>query len=281
MDADQPRSRAARAEAEAALVRVVHHYGTRPEFVLIGGLVPDLLCSASPYVHAGTTDIDVQVDLEIQAGAVNTAKLERALINAEFSPDGQHAWRWVSSGPPPRAVVKFELLADRDTFPAGATLTFDDCDHLAAANLRGTGYAVRDTTVRELRGRIGGRASVVEINVTGTAGFLLAKTAAARSRRKPKDWYDIAFVLLHNDLGGPEEAARLVHECFGVAISAEMRTAIDDLHANFANPSTQGPRAYASQILLDHPDLDEAQILADAVIAVDAFVVALPSLPLS
>ena len=46
-------------------------------------------------------------------------------------------------------------------------------------NLRGTGYAVRDTTVRELRARIGGMPHVVEINVTGTAGFLLAKTAAA------------------------------------------------------------------------------------------------------
>ena len=129
--------------------------------------------------------------------------------------------------------------------------------------------------------RIGGTPYVVEINVTGTAGFLLAKTAAARSRRKPKDLYDIAFVLLHNDLGGPEEAARLVRERFGDAISAEMRTAIDDLRANFASSSAQGPRAYASQILLDHPDLDEAQILADAVIAVEAFVVALPSPPLS
>lgn len=49
-----------------------------------------------------------------------------------------------------------------------------------------------------------------EVNVTGLAGFLLAKTAAVRERRKPKDWYDLAFVLLHNDLGGPIEAADAV-----------------------------------------------------------------------
>jgi len=36
----------------------------------------------------------------------------------------------------------------------------------------------------------------VEVSVAGIAGVLLAKTAAAYSRRKPKDWYDIAFVLL-------------------------------------------------------------------------------------
>ena len=40
---ETPRTRAARAAAERALIRVVHHYGGRPEFVVIGGLVPDLL----------------------------------------------------------------------------------------------------------------------------------------------------------------------------------------------------------------------------------------------
>ena len=55
---DEPlRSQAARLAAEAALVRVVHHYGARPEFVVLGGLVPELLCSTSSHRHAGTTDI--------------------------------------------------------------------------------------------------------------------------------------------------------------------------------------------------------------------------------
>lgn len=35
---DPDRSTAARRAAELALVRVCHHYGARPEFVLIGGL---------------------------------------------------------------------------------------------------------------------------------------------------------------------------------------------------------------------------------------------------
>lgn len=79
-----PRSRQARIAAEQALVRVVHHYGAKPEFVVLGGLVPELLCSNSAREHAGTTDIDVQVNLEIECGAVNTERLERALKNAEF-----------------------------------------------------------------------------------------------------------------------------------------------------------------------------------------------------
>lgn len=38
------RSRSARDLAERALVRLVLAYGDTPEFVLLGGLVPDLLC---------------------------------------------------------------------------------------------------------------------------------------------------------------------------------------------------------------------------------------------
>lgn len=271
MDAEAPRSRAARTAAETALVRVVHHYGTRPEFVVLGGLVPELLCESSPFQHAGTTDVDVQVNLEIACGAVNTARLERALRNAEFEPDDARVWSWIADGTPANTVVRFELLADLDTAPANATVNFDSCEELGAVNLRGTGFAARDIIVQELQARVGGVLHVVEVNITGLAGFLLAKTAAAHSRRKAKDWYDLAFVLLHNDVGGPAVAAASVRERFGEEFGGSIRTALDDLVANFESPSAQGPQAYAMQMLVDHPELDETTLLADAVLAVEEF----------
>ena len=88
MSPEAERSRQARRAAERALVRVIHRYGATPEFVLLGGVVPELLCRDSGMRHAGTTDIDVQVDLEVSTGAVNGGRLERALRNAEFSPTG-------------------------------------------------------------------------------------------------------------------------------------------------------------------------------------------------
>lgn len=112
---------------------------------------------------------------------------------------------------------------------------------------------------------------MVGICLPAKARFLLAKIAAAHSRRKPKDWYDIAFVLFHNDLGGPEEAAAAVVERVGGELSGSIRSAMEDLRANFATPAVQGPLAYASQILLDHPELDRATVTADAVIAVERF----------
>lgn len=92
MSNEEPeRSDTARRAAELALVRVVHHYGGKPEFVLLGGLVPALLCAGSGWRHAGTTDVDVQVDLEIARGSVEAGRLEKALRNAEFVPGGQTA----------------------------------------------------------------------------------------------------------------------------------------------------------------------------------------------
>lgn len=267
---DEPeRSRVARAAAEAALVRVVHHYGSRPEFVVIGGLVPELLCSKSEWNHAGTTDVDVQVNLEIASGTVNGVRLEQALRHADFKPTGS-VWRWEAEDDT-RAIVKFELLADLPDVPANVDLKFDGCTELGAANLRGTGFAARDATVQTLRAKITGDLRAVEVNVTGLAGFLLAKTAAARSRQKPKDWYDIAFVLQHNDGGGSRVAAEAVLAAFRDDLVGAVRTGLDELRANFDSPTNQGPVAYASQMILDHPDLSQETLRADAVLSVQEF----------
>ncbi len=269
---DEPplRSRAAREAAERALVRIVHHYGERPEFVLLGGLVPDLLCTTSEYEHAGTIDVDVQVNLEIDCGAVNTARLERALRDAGFSPENERVWRWITDSTNGTPVVKFELLADRHNQKEGATISFDKCENLGAVNLRGTGFASRDIEVRELSVQEGEDMLTAEVNVSGLAGFLLAKIAAAYSRRKAKDWYDIAFVLLHNDAGGATAAVELVRQRFLEEI-ATLHTALNDLKANFEDSGAQGSQAYVIQMRLDHPELDHVTLAADAVVAVGEF----------
>lgn len=162
----------------------------------------------------------------------------------------------------------FELLADRDDRPQGATIHFDDCEHLGAANLRGTGFATRDVTERTISAKHAGVQRTVRVDVTGLAGFLMAKTAAAHSRHKSKDWYDIAYVLIHNDEHVAGEDA--VKAAFG-SVLPESKSALIDLRANFEEPGHPGPVAYADQVLLDHPDQDESQLRADAVLFVTRF----------
>lgn len=85
------------------------------------------------------------------------------------------------------------------------------------------------------------------------------------------DWYDIAFVLIHNDLGGAATAATRVIEVFGDELGGVIQTQVDELHANFAAPAAQGPQAYAIGMLSDHRDLDRRTLSADAIAAVDEF----------
>jgi len=276
VDEESERSTRARRAAELALVRVCNHYGGRPNFVLLGGLVPQLLCSATGLRHMGTTDVDVQVNLEIDGGSEQASRLERALRNADFLPDFERVWRWETvQGGGYKAVIKFELLADLDYVAQGADVSFDETDGLGAVNLRGTGYATRDHTTRTLVAYDQGARLTAEVNVTGLAGFLLAKTAAAQGRHKAKDYYDIAFVLLHHDeISGMETdsaqtPAEVVLQRLGVP--TELRSAIEDLRANFADDHSQGTEAYVSQHFINHPETDPDTAATDAQLAVEQF----------
>lgn len=233
--------------------------------------MPEYLCSASRHQHAGTTDVDVQVDLELARGATNVVTLERALRAAGFEPDTERVWRWTSNDLGAPVVVKFELLADTPEERSGVVLRFEECEALGAVNLPGTGFASRDVEMRSLAAMVDGVERTITLHTTGLAGFLLAKTAAAYSRRKPKDWYDIAFVLLHNDAGGPEAAGEVVRSRFPQGDLNGMRIALTDLAANFADSEAQGPQAYARQMVLDHEGLETRTLVADAITAVSLF----------
>ena len=264
------RSRAGRAAAERVLVRIVRHYGGRPDFVVLGGLVPELLCSNCEFLHAGTLDVDVQVNLEIASGAANAVQLEQALLNAGLLPDPTRKWRWGTEKRIAEPVVKFELLADLQNQPAGSTIEFAQCGSLGAANLRGTGFASSDFEIHRIRAEIDGTIESVEVNYASLAGFILAKTAAAFSRRSSKDWYDIAFVLQYNDLGGPVAAAKLVKDRFGHRVNG-IQTALRDLWANFADQNAQGSQAYARQMRGVHSTLDSTDLAIQATSAVETF----------
>jgi hypothetical protein len=265
------RSRRARSLAVAALVRIVGAYGETPQFVVLGGLIPDLLCSQALRQHVGTTDIDVQVDLEIQAGARNAARLERALRLAQFTPSSQYVWRWQDRSVP-GAVVKIELLADMSSAPTEATVTFNGAESLGAVNLRGTGFAARDWLLHRLIGNLSGEPTAVDVRVATLPAYLLAKTHAAYGRRLEKDLYDVAYVILHNDSGGPGAAAAQVRHVFGDDLVGRTATALTELAANFSDERAHGSLAYAMTMQGLHPDLDANELANDAVAGIATFV---------
>lgn len=64
----------------------------------------------------------------------------------------------------------------------------------------------------------------------------MAKAAAAKGRSKARDWYDIAFVLLHND--EHIDGAAAVLAAFG-SVATAARTLLLELQANFADPAVK------------------------------------------
>jgi hypothetical protein len=236
--------------------------------------VPDLLCSNAVNRHIGTTDVDVQVDLEIQGGSVNGARLETALEGAGFRPDTQRVWRWKDESAP-GMVVKIEFLADLDDVPSQTTVSFKNCHSLGAVNLRGTGFAARDYEMRTVTAELDEGSWSVDIRVATLPAYLLAKIHAAHGRNLEKDWYDVAYVLLYNDDGGPVQAARRVAKRFRDMLVGSTETALSELTANFTDADSHGSVAYATTMVGMHSDLDLDVLANDAVAAVATFMDAL------
>lgn len=266
-----PRSQATREIAERVLVHVVHYYGGRPEFVVLGGLIPELLCTRSSFLHVGTTDVDVQINFEIACNLANAVRLERAFRNAGLLPAKDKLWRWTTNAAATGMVVRFELLADLPSQPTERQIEFSQCDSLGAMNLHGTGFASCDVEVQKLRAQLGGDICEVEVNVSGLAGFLLAKLVAARGRHSPKDWYDIAFVLLNNDAGGPIDAAERILDQFTEDDITMVRSALNELRYNFEDSGALGSQAYVQQMRLNYPDLSSEVLATSAILAVQEF----------
>jgi hypothetical protein len=197
-------------------------------------------------------------------------------MNCDFSPDDECVWRWRDNSAL-EMVVKIEFLADLEDIENHKTFVFDRCDSLGAINLRGTGFAARDWALQSFTTVIDNTPMTAQLRVATLPAYLLTKTHAAHGRGLTKDWYDIAFVLLHNDAGGPSDAARLTINQFGSELVGPTETAIGELASNFSIADAQGSVAYATTMAGLHPDLDEDVLANDAVEAVNIFVNALRS----
>jgi hypothetical protein len=273
----ESRSRATRARAELALVRLLHELRNDDVFlVVLGGLVPEVLTRDDGLIpaHLGTTDVDVLLITHIDADA-NLGVVERALERAEFNPDpSETGWRWqgrVNDWP-----VKLEFLCDLPDHREGEIVRPRGCATLAAVNLRGTGYVATDSAEEELSGHLAdGTPVAVHVRFAGLEGYLLSKCVAVRTRGATKDYYDFVYVLLHNRAGGPEQAAqRLLDGELSHAL-VPLRTTFLEVRERYIKTTDIGPASYAEQALEVEPEADGALLRADAVDVVQRFFAAL------
>lgn len=256
-------------------MRISAHFGsTDIPVVVLGELVPELLCTTTEARHQGTTDVDIQINLEVELDDEHASELEQALLAAGFSADSEQMWRWLDHEH--GTVVKVEFLCDLDYEPAESLVMFSGAKTLGAVNLRGTGYAARDWTLHNLSATIDDRLVAAQVRFAALADYLLAKVHALRNRRFEKDMYDFAYVLIHNDVGGPGPAADEVMAKFGDDLPS-LHSMFRGLGASFSSPADAGPTAYArlAPPLDSESEEDPARLAGDAYAAVTEFLVCL------
>jgi hypothetical protein len=165
-----------------------------------------------------------------------------------------------------------EFLCDLETKPEHEIVSIQGCEKLRAQNLRGTGYVAEDWTWEKLEATLpSGKVTQVEARFARLGGYVLSKLVTARTRSAEKDFYDLTYVLLYNRVGGPREAAALLLASHLRSSLATLHSTLLEIRERFRIPNAVGPEGFATQSLLLDPELDEAELRADAVAAVREF----------
>jgi len=279
-DGELERSPEARELAERALVGLLHGLDEiATEIVVLGGLVPEVLTSGQDPpapAHLGTTDVDILLVTHLTYEK-DFEHVEAALGDMDFRPVNE-GWRWRGrfGGP----AVKIEFLCDLETKREFEMVPLRGCKDLVAQNLRGTGYVARDWSWRQLEATLpDGRAAAVRARFAQLSGYLLSKIVAARTRGAEKDFYDLAYVLLHNRAGGPAEAARTVNASVLRDALPELMSTFLEIAQRYRMPNAVGPSGFAAESLKVMPEANEAELRADAVAAVGEFLAGLDHQP--
>ena len=224
--------------------------------ILIGGLVPGLLVlDPDPFrpAHVGTTDLDFCLSVAlIEGDTAEYERIEAALKNAGYVATAE-SFRWKRTtglG----LTVEFFCPASKDR-PAGELFrpkatTLPTTKHNMGSTLSAIALEAGDaisadveTIERDVTLPDGGGVIRQAFRVTGIVGFLVAKVSALVHRNKPKDAYDIVW-LLEAWPGGPAAAASAARA--SVAFGRDdVQSALGRLALEFSDVDRIGPRSYA------------------------------------
>jgi hypothetical protein len=175
---------------------------------LIGGLAPRYLFPNS--THAGTTDVDLVVSLDLFANTDAYRTLEKNLKDLGFERSVEEGrpihWRW-RKAITDRVTVLVELLCDQEGTMSGKAVSLPGERQLSALNIRGSKLAEEDFLEVELRGDLlaDGGIAIETVRVVGLAAFLVLKANAYGDRGEQKDAYDLVYCIKE---AGPEIAAQ-------------------------------------------------------------------------
>lgn len=241
-------------------------FGER-HLAIVGGAVPSLLVGSLPErlrPHVGTADLDFHLSLHLLDG--ETADYYQAIIDGlrslglwtDVQGGREVKWRWVGRHRGARLQVEFLCpmrdRAGRPEKPASGTPAEANIGPAGEITALAVGYGhlvPRDTVYVERRVMTSDGMLAYEFPVAGLAAWLCLKTDAIMRRRKPKDAYDVVWLL--NALGPEEAAARisdspLLGEEMAVDVLGQLARLVTD---QFRDVASAGPVMYADFLETD------------------------------
>lgn len=256
---------------------------------LAGGLVPRYLIARRPQAqqgvppHAGTTDVDLVLDLQVLASVEAYRRLEQNLKALGFvrgtNDEGrvQHfSWRKpVGEG----ITVVVDLLCDADLGEGGQIAELPGERRLSALKIPGAHLVVEDHIQVELTASLLDERGVATetVRVANVVPFVVLKALAYEDRFEEKDAYDLVYCLMHYGSGPEDVAAQFAERLAHWPDEPLLPRALEILRTRFASDERtpgarkDGPSSYA-RFLADpgRRDLD-ARHRQDAAAVVEFF----------
>lgn len=209
-------------DCERVLVTLLRGLGPWKKSVcLVGGLTPRYLISARPPVvpaHAGTTDVDIVIDLEILAETEAYRTLEENLKKMGFERAENEAgrklsWRW-QTRTESDALMRLELLADAPDIAGGKVRPLPTEGTISALNIPHSSIVFDLYNVTEIRAELlGGNGIATEsIRHANLVSFTCLKAFAFDDRNERKDAHDLIYCLEHAPEGVEAVAAAFLAE---------------------------------------------------------------------
>jgi Nucleotidyl transferase AbiEii toxin, Type IV TA system len=239
---------------------------------IVGGVVPGLLVPQPPPgipPHVGTADLDFHLSLHLLDG--ETADYYRAIIDGlrslglkpAIEDKRQITWRWVGNY---RGIqLRVELLCpmrdragrpEKPTAGTPAEANIGPSGEISALAV-GFGHLVpEDTIVVERRVQSHRGLLNYEFQVAGLASWLCLKSDAIMRRDKPKDAYDVVWLI---DALGPDKASDLIVASplmigdMAAEVQEQLLRLVGD---QFTDTNSAGPIMYADFLEADPGESD-------------------------
>ncbi|TWT44521.1 hypothetical protein RAS1_09360 [Phycisphaerae bacterium RAS1] len=215
----------------------------RAEMCVVGGLVPSLIVDQSRRPsgiegHIGTIDLDLGLSIVVLDERLYE-EIAKRLREAGFTPDANPAGNLTTQRWRSREGVTVDFLIPPTTASdKGGRLRHLEAD-FAAIVTPGLDLAFEDVQLVQLRDELPGGAGEAtrEIQVCGPAAFVVLKALAFDKRGKPKDAYDLCYVVRNHTDGVERIGAKL--RSFGQR--PDVAEAMAVLHRDFMASSAVGP----------------------------------------